>query len=238
MSNRFREAYNQHMQQHAFVIEVGVEEGIKVAREWVKKELGMSLDNNPDIVVQRYSLLSVEDARKVGEVAAQAPFSGDKKVVIIAASRVYHEAQNALLKIFEEPPQGTYLFLVIPNVGNLLPTLRSRVQILTTPRPGSGRQEISELATQFLAGSKEKRSAIIKKLTTGRDEDERRENRDEALALLHGIETAVYQSKKRDASSIALLTDIATFRGYLQDRSSPVKMILEHLSLVLPKNVL
>ena len=65
---------------------------------------------NPDIVVLRYGLLSVEDARRVSELAAGAPFVGEHKVVIIAASRAYHEAQNALLKLFEEPPPGTYLF--------------------------------------------------------------------------------------------------------------------------------
>jgi hypothetical protein len=36
----------------------------------------------------------------------------------------------------------------------------------------------------------------------------------------------------------ALLFDIATLRGYLYDRSAPVRMILEHLSLVIPRNLL
>jgi DNA polymerase-3 subunit delta' len=35
-------------------------------------------------------------------------------------------AQNALLKTLEEPPNNSLLFLVAPNVGGLLPTLRSR----------------------------------------------------------------------------------------------------------------
>ena len=67
---------------------------------------------------------------------------------------------------------------------------------------------------------------------------ERRENRDEAIALVNGIEAAVYSDGSRAAFKYAeLLSDIAVLRGHLYDRSAPVKMILEHLSLVIPKDL-
>jgi len=222
------------MRHHAFVIEAGVEEGIESAEAWAEKELGISAKANPDVIVLRYGLFSVEDARKVNAVAMQAPLRGKDKVIIIAATRVYHEAQNALLKLFEEPHTDTHLFLILPTLGGLLPTLRSRVSVLTTaPRQSSGQQEIAE---QFLAASKDKRSAMIKKLTTGKDEDERRENRDKALAIMNGIEAVAYRSQT-SIERTALLEDVATLRRYLHDRSAPVKMILEHLSLVIPKGL-
>lgn len=223
------------MQHHSFVIEAGAEEGIAAAQAWAEKEIGMKAEANPDFVVLQYGLLSVEDARKVSEVAAGAPFAGEHKVVVIAASRAYHEAQNALLKIFEEPPPDTYLFLVLPSLGGLLPTLRSRVQELAVKESS---KKISEEAEKFIGATKEKRSAIIKKLASGKDEDERRENREEAIAIVNGIEAAAYKQKKRDGYAVALLSDIAELRGHLYDRSAPMKMILEHLSLVTPKNLL
>jgi len=228
---------NQH---HAFVIEAGAEEGIELAQAWVQKELGMTVRGNPDVVVLRYGLFSVEDARRVSELAAGVPFAGEHKVVIIAASRAYHEAQNVLLKLFEEPPRGTYLFLVLPTLGSLLPTLRSRVQVLSKPVPRlrSGRQEIAGPTEQFLAANKEKRSAMIKRLTSGKDEEDRRELREEAIALVNGIEAVAYAKLKRGGEAAALLSDIAILRGYLYDRSAPVRLILEHLLLVLPKNLL
>jgi hypothetical protein len=219
---------------HAFVIEAEAEKGIEAALAWTKSELGMKVEQNPDIAVLRYGLFSVADARKVAEVVAGAPFSGEHKVVIIAASRAYHEAQNALLKVFEEPAPGTHLFLVLPTLGGLLPTLRSRVQTLGTE---AGGKEIPEIAETFLKGSKEKRSALIKKLATGSDEEERREHREEAIALMNGIEAAAYAAGKQRGEAALLLSDIATLRGYLYDRSAPVKMILEHLSLVVPKDL-
>ena len=225
--------------QQAYVIEAEQEEGIDRAKALVEEELGMKGRANPDVIVLRYGLLTVEDARKVAELASSGAHSGEHKVVIIAASRAYHEAQNALLKIFEEPPRGAYLFLVLPNLGSLLPTLRSRVQIL--PNVGFTKPYIPEMAQQFLRMSKEKRSAFIKKLATGRDEEERREHREEAIAIVNGLEQAAYVKWKADGNPDgnvgALLSDIAALRGYLYDRSAPVRMILEHISLVLPKSL-
>lgn len=229
--------YNPFMQHQAFFIQAEAERGIEAAKAWAKKELGMSVEQNPDIVVMRYGLFSVEDARGIAELAAGAPFAGEHKVVIIAASRAYHEAQNALLKVFEEPPPGAYLFLILPTSGGLLPTLRSRMGTLDA-HVGRTTSNIPEIAEQFMKASREKRSTIIKKLTSGKDEEERRENRDEAIAILNGIEAAAYvQMKKRGGGAAALLSDIATLRGHLYDRSAPVRMILEHLSLVVPKDL-
>lgn len=221
---------------HAFVIEAEAEEGVGIASAWAEKELEMKIENNPDVVVLRYGLLTVDDARRVTELAAGGAFVGEHKIVIIAASRAYHEAQNALLKVFEEPPTGTYLFLIMPSLGGLLPTLRSRVQVLDVGR-GIAKAAIPEIAGEFLKASKEKRSALIKKLTSGKDDEDRREHRDLAIAIVSGIEAAAYANLKHDGPIAALLSDIAVLRSHLYDRSAPVKMILEHLSLVTPQDL-
>ncbi len=219
---------------HAFVIEAEAEQGIEVAQAWAEKELGMNVKANPDVVVMRYGLLTVEDARRVSELAAGKAFAGEHKVIIISATRAYHEAQNALLKLFEEPPPGTYLFFILPSLGGLLPTLRSRVQILKH-EARSTKSEINP-AGEFMKAGREKRSAMIKKLTSGKDEEERRELRDEAIAIVNGIEAAICESQTY-TKYVALLSDIATLRGYLYDRSAPGRMILEHLSLMIPKGL-
>lgn len=231
------------MQHHAFVIEKEAEEGVVAALAWVEKELGMNPEGNPDVVMLRYGLFSVADARRVTELAVGAPFRGESKVLIITASRAYHEAQNALLKLFEEPPVGTYLFLIMPSLGGLLPTLRSRVQILSpmsdlrgpTSDVGLPMSHTPEIAQEFLKATKEKRSVLIKKLTSGSDEEKRRENRDEAIALVNGIEAVLLLGGLE--KHVATLSDIATLRTHLYDRSAPVRMILEHLSLVIPNNL-
>lgn len=87
-----------------------------------------------------------------------------------------------------------------------------------------------------MRAGREKRSAIIKKLAAGKDEEERREHRDEAIAIMNGVETALVA--KGVETHAATLREIQALRGYMYDRSAPVRMILEHLSLILPKNLL
>lgn len=230
---------------HAFVIEAEAEEGIAAAHTWIKENLDMEAAANPDVVTLRFGLFSADDARRVCESASQAPFAHDSKAILITANRAYHEAQNGLLKLFEEPPPNTYLFFILPSLGGLLPTLRSRVHILK----GDERLAMSfipEGAEEFMKAGKERRSALIKKLASGKDEEERRENRDKAISILNGIEAAAYKygftksidsDVGRTTSYIQLLCEIQMLRGYLYDRSAPVKMILEHLSLVLPRDL-
>ncbi len=226
------------MRHQAFVIGAETEEGITIAQSWAEHELDIKVKNNPDVVVLRYGLLSVEDARRITELSLGAPFSGEHKVVIISASRAYHEAQNALLKLFEEPPRGTYLFFILPTLGGLLPTLRSRVSVFSASKDFA-KLFIADVAQQFIKASHEKRTAIIKKLASGKDEEERRENRDEVLQIVNGIEAVAYGAtqERKSASVTELLSDIAVLRGHLYDRSAPVRMILEHLSLVIPKDL-
>lgn len=226
------------MRHHAFVIEAEPEEGVRAAEKWVEKELSMDPKRNSDVIVLRYGLLSVADARRVADIAAQAPFEGEHKAVIIAASRAYHEAQNALLKLFEEPPQGTYLFFILPTLGGLLPTLRSRVvQLAISGKHADPR--VSQAAQAFIEASREKRSAMIKKLSSGSDEEECRARRDEAIQIVNGIEAAAHAAllAKKYKADTELLSELALLRNHLYDRSAPVRMILEHLAIVTPKGL-
>lgn len=52
-----------------------------------------------------------------------------QKFIIISAKNFTVEAQNSLLKIIEEPPNGVFFKIITDNKNRLLPTLRSRLQI-------------------------------------------------------------------------------------------------------------
>jgi DNA polymerase-3 subunit delta' len=62
-------------------------------------------------------------------------------VIIEQAQSLTIEAQNALLKLLEEPPMGTIIILTVDNEQNLLPTIRSRAPVVPLKRPGRQRIE-------------------------------------------------------------------------------------------------
>ena len=73
--------------------------------------------------------VSVDDVRSLIRETTMLPSDGDRMVFVIEdANEMLAGAQNALLKIFEEPPQGVYLFLLTESRKSLLPTVRSRGQ--------------------------------------------------------------------------------------------------------------
>lgn len=74
-------------------------------------------------------LISVEQARKIVSQLTMHPYSARRRLVILdPADAMGHEAANALLKTFEEPPSATGFILVTSAISRLLPTVRSRAQ--------------------------------------------------------------------------------------------------------------
>lgn len=73
------------------------------------------------------SLISIHVARRFGDEAMRKPQVGPRKVMMmVQADRMNDEAQNALLKTFEEPVKGLSIFLLCDNAAGLRPTIRSR----------------------------------------------------------------------------------------------------------------
>ncbi|TQR33726.1 DNA polymerase III subunit delta' [Campylobacter sp. MIT 99-7217] len=66
----------------------------------------------------------IDDAREVQKESYIA--ETDEKIIIIMANSFRVEAQNFLLKLFEEPPKNIKFLLVAPSKNLLLPTVRSR----------------------------------------------------------------------------------------------------------------
>ncbi len=221
---------------HAYVVEGDREQGILAARRYAAQSLGLEGENNPDVTVFQYGLFSVDDARAVGQFASSSPVAGDTKMVVIAATRIFHEAQNALLKLFEEPPQGVVLVLSVPSLGQLLPTLRSRVLVLETG------ENTANSAAAFLALDTDAREKLIGKILdrTKSDKDEEKQAaRGELLSLVEGlIRIAHAQNTKNESAELqAFLSDLSTFLPILHERSAPLKLICEHMLLVLPKSL-
>ncbi len=75
--------------------------------------------------------IAVDQIRSLQASLTTRPGLSDRRAVIIdAADDLERGGANALLKSLEEPPVGTYFLLVSHASDRLLPTIRSRCQIL------------------------------------------------------------------------------------------------------------
>ncbi len=75
--------------------------------------------------------IGVDQIRALQARLTTRPGLSDKRAIIIdCADDFERSAANALLKSLEEPPVGTYFFLVSHSSDRLLPTIRSRCQML------------------------------------------------------------------------------------------------------------
>lgn len=75
--------------------------------------------------------IGIEEIRELIRWAHRKPFEKDsQQILILQAQHLTEEAQNALLKILEEPPERTKITLAVSHVDHLLPTVRSRCSIV------------------------------------------------------------------------------------------------------------
>ncbi len=92
-----------------------------------RKALG---GDHPDIfVVGKDKTASIADIRELIRRSMLKPNDSDKQIFIVCnAGKLRADAQNALLKLFEEPPETVAMFLLTESRSSLLPTVLSRGQ--------------------------------------------------------------------------------------------------------------
>lgn len=79
------------------------------------------------------STIKIDDVREIPSLVSKKSYEGGYKAVVIAQADVMTpQAQNALLKVIEEPPENTVFVMGAQNTKNILPTILSRCIILKT----------------------------------------------------------------------------------------------------------
>lgn len=115
-------------------------------------------NNHSDViyVTHEKESVSVSDIREqVSDTVAVKPYEGGYKVYIINdADKMTPEAQNALLKTLEEPPEYAVIILVCRDKGKLLETLLSRTAVYEL-KPAANEEVISFLIEQLGAEKEE-----------------------------------------------------------------------------------
>jgi DNA polymerase III delta prime subunit len=192
--------------------------------------------HDPDVSVQELEKFGIDEARELKEMGTIRSISG-RALYIVGVGTITTEAQQALLKLFEEPQEGVVFVLLAPH-GSIIPTLRSRFLEFPNALSGPGVGPAAEpalrrgLAQDFLKASSKERSDTVTKML--KDEDGARERVREFLSALEAALHAAASQAKDKKKLYEGLEDIAKVRSYVGDRSPSLKMLLEHLALSLP----
>ena len=148
--NALRKALKLNRISHAIVLEDKYRKGIESELEYIcrwavcrenERPCGKCIQcrkaeslSHPDIYKAQLSgkmeAVNVEEVRNICSDAYIRPNEAANKVYIIRnADRMQIQAQNALLKLIEEPPQNILFILCCERKDNLLPTILSRVTV-------------------------------------------------------------------------------------------------------------
>ncbi|MEY2664481.1 MAG: hypothetical protein RIT04_289 [Candidatus Parcubacteria bacterium] len=205
--------------------------------------LGVAVVANPDFHHIEVDSFSIDDSRKVKMIHTSKPMTEDgKKIFLIQANGITNEAQNALLKIFEEPQEHIHFFVVVPAGTLLLPTLRSRMMVIE----GGDAEEVAGVsgvggagraagvngateATAFLEMPIKQRIAFVDDIAA-RVSDEKSVKQD-AVNFLNGLERALAKRDIRSQKTRTALDAVVRAREYARDRSPSLKQLLEYVAL-------
>lgn len=134
-----------------------------LAPERVVEFLGRSTTSDPDVLMltdeKSIKIEPIRDLQVWLSTTAQA--KEGKLVVIAPADRLTREAQQALLKILEEPPENTSIVLATRTPRALLPTIHSRCIVRVVAPPNNRVEGNSEFLKKLAACSSWKEAVLL-----------------------------------------------------------------------------
>jgi hypothetical protein len=219
---------------HSYVIEDNPIEIVYSLRLFLEEQ-GHVNKNSPDVLLNLYDSFSVQDSQMIKEWYFNKPTDGKKKICIIGTKFINREAEQTLLKIIEEPTPNTHFFIVVPDSSLLLGTILSRVHLIKNIKKNNDSDD--KVSEEFLKFTQNKRieyvADVIKEF---KDNENSGGLRFKAISLINGLERIIYKKWKKDINNENdkfVLEELKNCRGYLSIPGASVKMILEHIALVL-----
>jgi len=216
---------------HAYVIEGEKEKVFPSLCDMLEKECEFRVAGNPDFFVLDTDVFGIDEGRAIKDMYARKPFAHPQKIFMIMARLFTVEAQNALLKMFEDGGGSSCFFVIVPRADALLPTLRSRLFSVACEADANTETEMRNLVSEFLKLPRPARAKLFVRIVKEKD-------RASAASFVNELEIAmkglVENSETRDIYAKSL-KDVLACRNYLSRPGAPIKMILEHLSIAIPE---
>ena len=221
---------------HAYLIEGMRDEIVPEIIKFIE-DIGIETIGNPDFYNVSFDSFKVEDARNLKLKSSDKGFSVGKKIYIISVNNFLLDAQNTLLKMFEEPIEDTHFFVIVPDVDVLLKTLASRFYVIKTK--SNLKSELKE-AEKFIKMPLRDRIAFIKDLLVDEDEEDDlvvniNTPRSRALKFLNALETVLVSKIVFDTNKkVDFFEHIFKVREFLRQPGSSQKSLMESVAIAIP----
>lgn len=186
------------------------------------EDLGVEIKNNPDLFIFRTDIFGIDEARELKSLSVRKAVTTAKagqagrKIFLIMPTRLTLEAQNALLKTFEDPSPNTYFFLVLREEELALPTLRSRMEMVQISRI----RTVNVLAQEFFSSSLKERLLFAERFA------DKKEN---LSAFLDNLLLFLREENGREK----LVEKVYKIRRQISESSIGSRLVIEYLALVL-----
>lgn len=94
----------------------------------------LKIEKSADVFLHEIELqndkIKIEAVRDVMQFCSLRSWVKHRFIIINSVEKITAQAANALLKTLEEPPEGVHFVFITANLSQVLPTLRSRCQIV------------------------------------------------------------------------------------------------------------
>lgn len=221
---------------HAFLLVGDPKKNFDELRLFFRKKISAGELESADLWLGEFETLSIDEAREFKSVQNTRPV-GERRFMLVSLRTIQAEAQNSLLKLFEDPSSQTTFIVCASGPSIFLPTLLSRLNIISTHSHAD--RTAAELSPEsekmmriFLAGPIQKRLSLLEPIIKEKDKAA-------AEKFLNELEFFLHEDKKahldmKQAETRFVFENIFSARRFLASRSPSVKMILENLCGIVP----
>ncbi len=180
----------------------------------------------------QYEKLGIDEVRD--ELKMVLSERTDGRFIVISAERFPTDAQQAFLKILEEPAENTHIFILLPAQVVVLETIQSRVVTVYTDDLSQTRQLFP--IKSFLFEPIPERLDRIESLVKERGKEDALQPY-EVHQFLDQLESALYAvfTKKPTAQLSESFNAIRDGRTWAGQTGFPMKNIVEYIAMILPE---
>jgi DNA polymerase III delta prime subunit len=213
---------------HAYIIEGDVDTSRREVFSFIKENFNL-VPGHSDMFLFSYPDLGVSSVEEIISANLRKPALGGKKFLIIDFTSISNQAQNSLLKTLEEPQQNTHIFLLTQSSAVFLPTVLSRVHVVSySSLKDVVDDKLMERASMYLSSTLAERLEMVKEILGEKDDE---------LIDDSYIQSFIFELERQAYAKIENkdLHPFLTIDEYIRDASSSNKLLLEYLSLSLPR---